>query len=133
MRFGRNDDTEPRVNLTPLIDVVFILLIFFMVSARFADERVLALELPPAAHAGATKEAHVDVRVTPGGGFEVAGESVAAEALVASLRAQRAQYPDRALRVRADRDARHGAVVRVFDAAAAAGFARVDVATRSQE
>ena len=56
MRFGRNDDTEPRVNLTPLIDVVFILLIFFIVSARFADERVLALELPP--H-------HVDVNVHP--------------------------------------------------------------------
>lgn len=133
MKFGASDHSEPRVNLTPLIDVVFILLIFFMVSTRFMDERALALDLPSAAHAGATDGARVEARVTPGGGFRIAGEPVAAEELVASLRAQRAQYPDSALRVRADRDARHGAVVRVFDAAAAAGFARVDVATRSQE
>ena len=77
-----------------------------------------------------TRTAPLQAAETPDEGADTPAQNAA---LVASLRAQRAQYPDRALRVRADRDARHGAVVRVFDAAAAAGFARVDVATRSQE
>lgn len=134
MKFVRANHEEPGVNLTPLIDVVFLLLIFFMVSTRFVDDRELPLELPPAANAQSAAAGEViAVRVGADGAYRVAGESVGAGTLVASLRAQRAQYPQRALRVRADGDARHGAVVRVLDAAATVGFDRVDIATRSED
>lgn len=132
MKFVRQtSDREPTVNLTPLIDIVFLLLIFFMVSSRFIAEQDLALELPAAAVAQpmASQET-LALDITEDGGYRVAGEMTPRSRLVASLRAQRAQYPDRALRVRADGKARHAVVVRGLDAASQAGFEQVEIATR---
>jgi len=128
----RRSDDEPSINITPLIDVVFILLIFFMVSTRFIDEHDLSLELPAASAATTPPAAEaLRVQITRDGAYRVDGAAVAPSELVASLMRLHAQYPQRALRLRADGDARHGAVVRAMDAATAAGFARVDIATRS--
>ncbi|MES1930084.1 GTP cyclohydrolase I [Salinisphaera dokdonensis CL-ES53] len=133
MKFVRRTvDQEPSVNLTPLIDIVFLLLIFFMVSSRFIDERDLRLELPAAATAQpSVSEDALVVDVTGEGAYRVDGDTTESAALVASLRALRAQYPDRALRVRADGSAAHTAVVRALDSASQAGFERVEIATRS--
>ena len=132
MNFQRPREREIDINLTPLIDVVFILLIFFMVSTRFVDEQELTLELP-AASAAQPEATPTDltINVSRDGRYQIEGHVVPATQLVASLRALRAQYPQRSLRVRADGDARHQAVVRVMDAASTAGFARVDIATRA--
>jgi len=132
MRFVRRREVEPSINITPLIDVVFILLIFFMVSTRFIDEQDLALELPTAgaAHTAPDSSALI-VDITQGGQYRVDGTSVAAAGLVASMRALHAQYPQRALRLRADGNTPHKVVVHAMDAATEAGFARVDIATRS--
>lgn len=132
MKFVRQTaDQAPSVNLTPLIDIVFLLLIFFMVSSRFIQAQDLALELPAAAVAqpmAAQRALALDI--TADGAYRVAGHMTTGSELVASLHAQRAQYPDKALRVRADGDARHAVVVRALDAASQAGFERVDIATR---
>lgn len=132
MKFVRRRLDEPSINITPLIDVVFILLIFFMVSTRFVDEQDLALELPSAgASSMAAQSPALVVDITDDGRYRIDGASVSAAELVASMRALHAQYPQRSLRLRADSDARHGVVVRAMDAATQAGFARVDIATRS--
>ncbi|MES1925424.1 biopolymer transporter ExbD [Salinisphaera sp. T31B1] len=132
MKFTRPNDVEPTINITPLIDVVFILLIFFMVSARFVDEHDLALDLPAADAATATPSARaLIVAVAADGGYRVDGARVSGPALAASLAKLRTRYPHRPLRLRADGDARHAAVVHAMDAASAAGFARVDIATRT--
>jgi biopolymer transport protein ExbD len=129
----RTTDQEPSVNLTPLIDIVFLLLIFFMVSSRFIEEQDLALELPSAALAQPmSTQRSLALDITDTGGYRVAGEKSTASQLVALLQAQRAQYPDRALRVRADGNARHAAVVHALDAASQAGFERVEIATRRE-
>jgi len=132
VKFGRSREVEPSINITPLIDVVFILLIFFMVSTRFIDEQDMALELPAAGAARTAPEARaLIVEITRGGQYHVDGTTVPAAGLVASMRALHAQYPQRPLRLRADGAARHGVVVHAMDAATAAGFTRVDIATRS--
>lgn len=117
------------VELAPLIDVVLLLLIFFMVSTTFLRREALTVTLPSAAsgRAAAPTEA-VEVRISPGGEYLVDGQLTAAEALRPAL-AQRAGrgWP---LRIVADRDVRHQAVVRALDAAASAGFADVRLATR---
>lgn len=133
MKFVRRTvDQEPSVNLTPLIDIVFLLLIFFMVSSRFIDDRDLPLELPAAVTAQPSTAADaLVVDVTGEGVYRVDGKPAETDALVASLQALRAQYPDRALRVRADGRAAHAAVVHALDSASQAGFARVEIATGS--
>ncbi|MES1947693.1 biopolymer transport protein [Salinisphaera sp. C84B14] len=135
MKFVRRaSDQEPSVNLTPLIDVVFLLLIFFMVSSRFVDEKDLPLELPAAASAqamAATEAVIVDIDAE--GAYRINGRHTQAGELVASLSALHAQYPQRALRVRADGAASHAAVVRAMDAASQAAFERVEIATRNDK
>lgn len=134
MKFVRRaTDQEPSVNLTPLIDVVFLLLIFFMVSSRFVDETDLRLELPAAASAQPMASTAVIVDIDADGAYRVDGRSTGANELLASLASLRAQYPDRALRVRADGAASHAAVVQAMDAASQAAFERVEIATRSDK
>lgn len=117
------------VELAPLIDVVLLLLIFFMVSTTFLRREALTVTLPSAAsgRAAAPVEA-VEVQVSASGEYLVDGQLLSSAALLPAL-AERAQA-GRPLRLAADRDARHQAVVRALDAAASAGFADVRLATR---
>lgn len=135
MKFVRRTaDREPSVNLTPLIDIVFLLLIFFMVSSRFIDEHDLPLELPGASTAERVADENpLVLAVTSRGNYRLAGQRLTESELVASLEALKAQYPERALRLRADGRARHASVVAALDAAAVSGFARVEIATRGEQ
>ena len=132
MRFRRRRRTgrgEAAVELTPLIDVVFLLLIFFMVSTTFREESVLAVELPEADGAPVeTVDAAIVVRIDADGAVAVDDVTLAdgeVETVAAALRA--AAGPRVA--IAADAAARHDAVVRVLDAAGRAGLTEVRILT----
>ena len=119
------------IELTPLIDVVLLLLIFFMVSTAFLRQRAIAVALPEAATASpaAARPAPLEVEVGTGGETLVAGRPLANPGgLLEALAAEHAA--GRPLLLAADRDARHHAVVRVLDAARRAGFVDVQLAAR---
>lgn len=126
------------VELTPLIDVVLLLLIFFMVSTSFLRREALAVTLPDAAAGRAAAPAdEIVVQIGAAGEYIVQGERLASterEALAAALSAWADTSAwagaERPLRIAADRDARHQAVVRALDAASQAGFVHVQLATR---
>ncbi len=132
MRLQEEGPEEPDINLTSLIDVVFLLLIFFMVSTTFDRQALLRLELPEAETAEAESVPRViEVTVTEDGRILV-GDDLLTENNRAALRAvldQRRADDDAPLVVRADTRAPHGLVVLVLDVAAAAGFQRVGIAT----
>lgn len=134
MKFARRRPDEPTINLTSLIDIVFLLLIFFMVSTRFIDEAHLSLTLPAASQAAsAARDDPIEVIVDARNRYYVGGAAVAAKRLAAALHTRHVRHPDRSLVLRADGQASHQAVVRVLDVAAAQGFERVDIAARPQE
>lgn len=134
MKFARRQAEEPTINLTSLIDIVFLLLIFFMVSTRFIDETRLSLTLPTASQAAsAARDTPIEVIVDARNRYYVDGAAVSPKRLAVALRIHHAQYPDRSLVLRADGQASHQAVVRVLDVAAAQGFETVDIAARPQE
>ena len=129
------------VELTPLIDVVFLLLIFFMVSTSFADSSDSADGGAPAAQLGvelaaggdeaetADGEPRIAVTIRASGEIAVDGQPAAgdgSEALAAAL----AAAPDARVVIAADGAARHDAVVRVLGAAARAGGRDVRILTR---
>ena len=120
------------VELTPLIDVVLLLLIFFMVSTSFLRREALAVTLPDAAAGRAAAPAdEIVVQIDAAGEYIVQGERLAsteAGALAAALSTW--ADTDRPLRIAADQYARHQAVVRALDAASQAGFVHVQLATR---
>lgn len=118
------------VELTPLIDVVFLLLIFFMVSTTFERESVLDVELPQAGgeqrRAG---DAEIAVSVSAAGEFAVNDQRLPdgeLDTLVAAL----AVHSGKRVVVAADAAARHDAVVRVLDAAGRNGLTEVRILTR---
>jgi biopolymer transport protein ExbD len=107
-------------NLTPMIDVVFLLLIFFLVATRFEqEERDLDVELPQASAAEPTinRTREIFVTVTPQGDYFVDGQSLDAPRLAAVLKnAYRANPGRQRVTIRADRDSRTRHVVAVMDA-----------------
>ncbi|HLQ85486.1 MAG TPA: biopolymer transporter ExbD [Salinisphaeraceae bacterium] len=129
MRIARRQPEEPPINLTPLIDVVFLLLIFFMVSTQFVAESSLSLALPQAASAEQdAAPAFLEVVVDAKNQYHIADEPIAAADLAAAMAAWQQRHAEHVLLLRADRKATHGAVVRVLDAAASREFTTVDIA-----
>lgn len=133
MNLRRQRTEDPDINLTPLIDVVFLLLIFFMVSTTFKRDADLAVELPeasaePSAQAPDTLELVIDEQ---GRYFlndrELINRKLATvkQALSDAARGDRA----RPLVIRADAQTPHQAVVTAMDAAGQLGFKRLSIAT----
>jgi biopolymer transport protein ExbD len=125
---------EPELNLTPLIDVVLLLLIFFMLSTRFIDEGRLQLRLP---EAGAVPEAteaddRVVIEVTAQGGYRVNGRALinnSPETLAAAIGKAAGNNRAMPVTVRADARATHQSVVTAMDVAGRAGYRQINIAT----
>ena len=109
-----------RISLTPLIDVVFILLVFFMLASNFFDWRAIPLQSAGSGAGGAMRGALL-VEVTPQGP-RLAGEALSLPDLAARLLARRADDPDMPILIRPRGGAETGALVAVLDRLAADGL-----------
>ena len=130
MRLDLEDPREESFNLTPLIDVVFLLLVFFLVATTFAKEEVeMDLELPEAATGVAQSEEHLMIiNVSAEGTIKVDGRAVTIEALGQKLTAAADRNRDQEVQIRGDTRAQHGRIVQVVDACLAASLERVSFA-----
>lgn len=132
MKFARRHREPAEVNLTPLIDVVFLLLIFFMVSTTFETREALELTLPASESGAPVSASPVTVVVTRGGDYRLDGRTfTATEALRQALSERAGVAREQGLVVEADGQASHAAVVGALDQAAALGIQRVRIATRA--
>lgn len=133
MRFQPRRAEEPDVNLTSLIDVVLLLLIFFMLSTRFIDEGRLQLRLPESGiEPAATQRDAIEIEVTAQGGYRVNGLALinnSPETLAAAI--GKAAEGNRAvpITIRADARATHQSVVTAMDVAGQAGYRQINIAT----
>ena len=133
MNFQPRRAEEPDVNMTSLIDVVLLLLIFFMLSTRFIDEGRLQLRLPESgAEPEAVQRDAVEIEITAQGGYRVNGRALinnSTETLAAAI--GKAAGNNRAIPVtiRADARATHQSVVTAMDVAGRAGYRQINIAT----
>lgn len=133
MKFRRQTREDLSVNLTPLIDVVFLLLIFFMVSTTFTRETQLSVDLPEATGLQRDEvDRQVEILIDEQGQYRVNGRAL----LDTRLRTlQAAMYEvsqgdtTLPLVISADAEAAHQAVVRAMDAAGQMGFSRLSIAS----
>ncbi|MFW6258497.1 MAG: ExbD/TolR family protein [Halochromatium sp.] len=121
---------SPEINLTPLIDVVFLLLIFFMVTTSFRDEGRLRLQLPEADAEAlpAEESALIEVMIDRAGRFYVNRRALAdadVETLQQALRDALGDARERPLAIKADARTPHQAVMHVLDAAGQLGLTQV--------
>ncbi len=134
MRFQPRRSEEPDLNMTSLIDVVLLLLIFFMLSTRFIDEGRLQIRLPEPGvepDAVSVRDA-VEIAVTAEGGFRVNGRPLinnSPDTLAVAI--GRAAGGNRAVPVtiRADARAMHQSVVTAMDVAGRLGYRQINIAT----
>lgn len=130
MRFSRPRPRAPRIDISPLIDVVFQLLLFYAVTTQFVTPERLKLQLPEARTAEAAKTAkpeEAEVLVTSTGEILVANRVVREERLEAEMRALLKGQPDRSVTIRGDKGAPYGTVMKVLDAARLAGAQHINL------
>jgi biopolymer transport protein ExbD len=136
MRLDLDDaDDEFAMNLTPMLDVVFNLLLFFLAATTFAREEVaMDLRLPQARSGAESKGGHqLVVNVFADGRVQVDGRVVTLEALRQKLQAAAARDKDQAVLVRGDKQAQFGIGLQVLDACRLAKIGKVDFAALPEQ
>ncbi len=126
-------DEQPVLNLTPLIDIVFQLIIFFMVCTQFSDfERNIGLDVPSVADNGALTAAPANrvVNVYSDGSITLDRAPVTLEQLTATLIAARRQYSDLGVLIRGDATGEFQRVAEVLNACKQAGIADLGISVR---
>ena len=134
MKFRRQRLEEVSVNLTPLIDVVFLLLIFFMVSTTFTRETQLSIDLPEASgEPRETEQKQIEILIDETGAYRVNGQGLVdgnmrtLQAAIYKISAGDTTLP---MLISADAEATHQSVVRAMDAAGQMGFVHLSITTR---
>jgi biopolymer transport protein ExbD len=129
-RTSRREELE--LNITPLIDIVFLLLIFFMVSTTFQKESELRVQLPEATRQAQPPSEPLEIVISAEGQYAVGGRELSDNRLatvVEALERVAGDDRDQPLVVRADARTPHQAVVRAMDAAARLGLRNLSIAT----
>lgn len=117
-----------QINLTPLIDMVFILLIFFIVTSKFTKESGVDVSRPEAASATAQEQANIVVGITATGEVWIDNQAVAMGSVRAQIERLHAANPKGAVILVADKSAPTGITVEVLDHARLAGVSNVSIA-----
>jgi biopolymer transport protein ExbD len=119
---------EAEVDLTPMLDVVFIMLIFFIVTASFVKESGMDVNRPDAATAVVKPRGNILVAITPSGQIWIDKRQVDLRSIRANLERLYAENPQGAVVIQADEDSKNGLLVAVMDAAKLAGIENVSIA-----
>lgn len=137
MNFSRRRTEEPEINVTPLIDVVLLLVIFFMVSSTFIQDGRLRIQLPQSSAQPERRPADpIVIVVGPDGSYRVNDRALVnntAATLRAALEKVAPEAKGQPVTIRADARAAHQSVVTAMDVAGRLGFSQVNLATVNEQ
>ena len=134
MKFQRRIKEELTINITPLIDVVFLLLIFFMVTTTFSRETRLLVNLPEAnAKLAETLPSQIEILVTREGNYLINGRALVnnrIDTLMRGLELESKGDSTLPILLIADAEATHQSVITAMDGIGQSGFRRISIATQ---
>lgn len=133
MQFNLRTKRKVLINITSLIDVLFLLLIFFMVSSTFLEQPGIKLELPHAQSAVVIQQRDYTLYLDKSGEMFLNEEKVTLNNLGNYLKQALPQMEEGALILKADQDASHGMVVKVMDIAKRSGVKKLIIGTKLEE
>ena len=130
MRLGRSHskNEEAQIDLTSMLDIVFIMLIFFIVTSSFVRESGVEVNRPQASNVVSQKDAGIFVAITSANDIFIDKRVVDVERVQATLEHLLLEQPDASLVIQADEHAYNGTVVKVMDAAKGAGVKNIALA-----
>ncbi len=120
--------SESEVNLTPMLDVVFIMLIFFIVTASFVKESGIEISRPGASTAVRKEKGNILIAISANDQIWMNRRQVDPRALRANIERAHAENPQAAVIIQADKEAKTGLLVKVMDAARSAGVKSISLA-----
>jgi biopolymer transport protein ExbD len=133
MNLQPEDEDEPEVNLTPLIDVVFLLLIFFMVSTTFEHQSRIQIELPEASVEATLPDSEsLEIIIDVQGRYFIGDQQVVntrLKTLKGAIRKAIGEREEIPVTIRADANTPHQAVIRALDATSQLGLVHISLAT----
>jgi biopolymer transport protein ExbD len=133
MRVPRQEQPKARIEIIPMIDVIFFLLVFFMVSTlSMTINRGLPVNLPTAATSQKDLRENFNLTLTQDGEMFLNKEPIALQDLGPRVRAALAGEPELMVIINADGEVRHHAVVEVMDELRVAGVARLAIAVKPE-
>ena len=131
--FRRKRRQDPQIELTPMVDVVFLLLIFFMISTTFVQTPGITVKLPESSAQAIEREPkEVKVYLSAKGELFFGEERLSLAAAEARLTGYGKEAAGMTFLLLADRETRHGDVVKVMDLARATGFGKLAIATEEK-
>ncbi|MGD9807164.1 MAG: ExbD/TolR family protein [Deferribacterales bacterium] len=120
------------INMAPLIDMIFILLIFFIVTTSFVKESGVDVNRPKAASAASQEKTNVIISVTKDGQVYMDGRVVDIRSVRGLMERFLAETPEGSVVIAADESSRTGEVIRVLDACRLAGVQQISVAAKKE-
>ncbi len=132
MLYRRKTSKDLSLDLSPLIDVVFLLLIFFMVSTRFKDDHGLDLALPNSESIQSEREDRLMILIDKNQTILLGEQPVAAGSLKNEIRKRLLEFENKNVVLKVDQSVSHGMVVEVMDAAKSAGADGLTFATAAK-
>jgi biopolymer transport protein ExbD len=130
-KFSFQSEEEEGVDMTPMLDIVFIMLIFFIVTASFVKEAGIDVNRPGAVTAEKKEKASILVAITDKGEIWIDKRPVDVRAVRANIERLRAENPQGSVVIQADKESKNGLLVKVMDAARQAGVENVSLAAET--
>ena len=124
------EDEAEEINMTPMLDVVFIMLIFFIVTASFVNEAGIDVNRPEAATAVKKERANILVAISDKGEIWINKRQIDVRAVQANIERLKAENPQGSVVIQADKKATTDTLIKVMDAARAAGVFDVSIAAQ---
>jgi biopolymer transport protein ExbD len=127
---------EEPINMTPMIDVVFNLLVFFLLSATYiTEERQLELQVPsvPAAAPAVPTPSDLVINIAASGAISIDEKDLSMEGLEEKLESARKNFPGQGVSIRGDKEAAYQSVARVLSICKRVGIRRIDVMVQEQD
>ena len=121
-------DEDAAIDMTPMLDIVFIMLIFFIVTTSFVKEAGIDVLKPKASNASAKPSANIFIAIKPNGEVWMDKREVDIERVAANIERMIAEQPTDTIIIQADKEAKHGVVVKVMDAIKSAGIDKISIA-----
>lgn len=129
---GSQDDQEATVDITPMLDVVFIMLIFFIVTATFIKQSGIEVNQPQASTAVVQEKANILIAIDANNKIWINRREVDFRALRPNIERLHAENPKGSVVIQADKDSTNEILVQVMDASRRAGVYEIAIAAREQ-
>lgn len=132
-RFRKRQEEEAGIDMTPMLDIVFIMLIFFIVTTSFVKESGIEVNRPSAATAVKKERANILIGISETGEVWLAKRKIDLRSVRANIEKLHAENPEGSVVIQADKGAKTGVLIQVMDQIRLAGVSNVSVSASSTE